>query len=608
MPTTTRWPAWVLLLALLLALPASAVLAQSPSAEPSVSPAPSAAADPPDTLAAVDRVAQIMASMSLREKVGQLFMSRVYGFRAKNPAPGAQNANEAYGGVKDARELFERFPVGAIIYFEYAGNLQHPEQIARLSNGIQRAALDTGTVPVLISTDQEHGIIERLGPPATRFPGAMALGATRDAALARETARATGEELLAVGIGQDLAPVADVNNNPANPVIGVRSFGSRAGLVATMTEAQIAGFQQDAGVAATVKHFPGHGDTNIDSHLGLPTIDHDRKTWWELDAPPFEAAIDAGVDVVMTAHVRVPSLDASGKPATLSRPILNGVLRERLGFDGVIMTDSLTMAGVREGWGDDRVPVLALKAGADVLADPPDLPVAFRSVMKALEEGELTEKRIDRSVERVLRLKERLGLLDDPFVEVDEVEGSLGTEANEKVARAIGDSAVTVLRDRDGWLPLKDRWNVLLTGPRPEGAGALARGLLRSGRTTTIAWTDLDPSDAQITKAVRRARENDVTLVLARGLGASPQQRALVQRLLESGRRVVVVYTGSPYDAMWFPQAQAQIATYSDVPVSMRGLARVVDGTVPAQGTLPVRIPKSGGSGALYPFGHGLTP
>ena len=357
---TTRTPLTALLLVVLLALTPLATAAQGSEPE---SP------DEPTSASPSDRVAEIMAAMSLREKVGQLFMSRVYGYRAKDPAPPAQRSNEEYLGVAEASELFERFPVGSVVYFEHAGNLQHPEQVARLSNGIQRAALDAGTVPVLISTDQEHGRIERLGPPATRFPGSMALGATRDAALAREAARVTGEELRAVGIVQDLAPVADVNSDPANPVIGLRSFGSRPALVADMTAAQVAGFEEDAGVASTVKHFPGHGDTDIDSHFGLPTIGHSRSTWWELDAPPFEAAVEAGVDVVMSAHVLVPSLDPSGRPATLSRPILTGILRERMGFDGVIATDSLTMAAVRERFGDERVPVLALKAGADILSD-----------------------------------------------------------------------------------------------------------------------------------------------------------------------------------------------------------------------------------------------
>jgi beta-N-acetylhexosaminidase len=596
-----------LALALLLALGTTAAMARDeiPVPEASNSPAPLASAE-----AALngDRVAEIMAGMSPREKVGQLFMSRVYGFQAENPAPGARRSNAEYLGVDDARQLFTRFPVGAIVYFEYAGNLQHAEQIARLSNGIQRAALEAGTVPVLISTDQEHGIIERLGPPATRFPGNMALGATRSDELAREAARVTGEELRAVGIGQNLAPVADVNNNPANPVIGVRSFGSRPRLVATMTKAQVRGFEDDADVAATVKHFPGHGDTNIDSHVGLPTIRHSKATWRAIDAPPFEAAIEAGVDIIMTAHVRVPSLDPSGRPATLSKPILSGILRDTLGYEGVIMTDSLTMAAVRAKWADDRVPVLALKAGADLLADPPHLPSAFRGVMAALESGEITEARLDRSVARILRLKERLGLLDEPMVDVDAVAEALGSDEHEAVAEAVGEASITVLRDRKSWLPLPQRWQVQVTGAKPEGAADLARALRAGGRSVRTDWTRTSPGAAQIRRAVRGASKSDVTIVVTERLGAYRAQRELVRRLLADGGRVIVVYAGSPYDAGWFPSAPAQIAAYSTVPVSMRGLGRVLSGKAPALGTLPVRVPQPGRPKvALYPFGHGLT-
>lgn len=596
-----------LVLALLLALGTTAATAQDGSPVPEASAAPAPLATGVAGLDS-DRVAEIMAGMSRREKVGQLFMSRVYGYRAENPAPGARRSNREYLGVDDAQELFTRFPVGAIVYFEYAGNLQHARQIARLSNGIQRAALEAGTVPVLISTDQEHGIIERLGPPATRFPGNMALGATRSDELAREAARVSGEDLRAVGIWQNLAPVADVNNNPANPVIGVRSFGSRPRLVATMTEAQVRGLEEDAEVAATVKHFPGHGDTNTDSHVGLPTIRHSKATWHAVDAPPFEAAIEAGVDIVMTAHVRVPSLDPSGRPATLSKPILSGVLRDELGYEGVIMTDSLTMAAVRAKWGDARVPVLALKAGADLLADPPHLPTAFRGVVAAVESGEISEARLDRSVARILRLKERLGLLDVPMIDVDAVVEALGTDEHEAVAEAVGEASITVLRDRKSWLPLPRRWQVQVTGAKPEGAADLVRALRADGRTIRTDWTSDNPSAAQIKRAVRGASRSDMTIVVTEHLGAYAAQRKLVRRLLADGGRVIVVYAGSPYDAGWFPSAPAQIATYSTVPVSMRGLGRVLDGEAPALGTLPVRVPQPGRPKAvLYPFGHGLT-
>ena len=604
---TRRTPVLVALLVLALALPpvgASAHTA-SPEPTPTVTTEPSLDQDGPTGVSS--RVAEIMAGMSRRQKVGQLFMTRLYGPRATSPTPAAVRANERYLGVADAQELFERFGVGAVVYFDYTGNLQRPEQIARLSNGIQQAALDAGTVPVLISTDQEHGTVARLGPPATRFPGSMALGATRDETLAREAARVTGADLRAVGINQNLAPVADVNNNPANPVIGVRSFGSRPGLVADLTRAQVIGFEADALVASTVKHFPGHGDTSVDSHVGLPVVRHGRQRWLALDAPPFVAAIEADVDVVMTAHVKVPALDPSERPATLSRPILTGVLRDQLGFEGVVMTDSLTMEGVRTTYGDERVPVLALKAGADILADPPHLPSAYRAVLAAVERGEISDRRLDQSVERILSLKERLGLLEDAMVDVTAVGDLLGTPDDEAVARAVGEAATTVLRDHEDWLPFRDRWQVLVTGLKPEGGGALVNELEQAGHEVTTRWAGVGSGRGKIRRTVRTARAHDVTVVITKHLGVYPAQRELVRRLLDSGSRVIVVFAGSPYDVTWFPGAAAQVATYSTVPASMYGLARVLSGESRATGRLPVRVPRPGG-GTLYAYGHGLSP
>lgn len=239
---------------------------------------------------------------------------------------------------------------------------------------------------MLISTDQEHGIVARVGKPATLLPGAMALGANGSRTDARTAGSISGAELRALGIRQDYAPVADVNVNPANPVIGVRSFGADPAAVAGLVAAQVTGYQR-ASVAATAKHFPGHGDTAVDSHYGFPVIGHTREEWNAIDAPPFRAAVRAGIDSIMTAHIMVPALDGSGDPATLSRPILTGILREELGYDGVVVTDSLGMQGVREKYGDDRVPVLALKAGVDQLLNPPSLDIAWNAVLTAVRQG-----------------------------------------------------------------------------------------------------------------------------------------------------------------------------------------------------------------------------
>ncbi|CAM5305368.1 hypothetical protein SCALM49S_01680 [Streptomyces californicus] len=415
------------------------------------------------------RLRRIIAGMSLEEKVGQLFVMRVYGHSATEPDQVDIDENLKEIGVRTAAELIAKYHVGGIIYFTWARNTRDPHQIADLSNGLQHAALaERSRVPLIVSTDQEHGIVCRLGAPATLLPGAMALGAGASRSDTRRAAWIAGAELAAVGINQNYAPDADVNVNPANPVIGVRSFGSDPDAVADLVAAQVKGYQ-GAGIAATAKHFPGHGDTNVDSHTGLPVINHTRAQWEELDAPPFRAAVRARIDSIMTAHIVVPALDPSGDPATLSRPILTGILREELGYDGVVVTDSLAMQGVRTKYGDDRVPVLALRAGADQLLNPPNLSVAWNAVLKAVRDGELTEARIDESILRILRLKSGLGLFRDPFVTHGGVDRTVGSRAHLAAADRIAERTTTLLDNPGSLLPLSRRTHrsLLVVGADP---------------------------------------------------------------------------------------------------------------------------------------------
>jgi beta-N-acetylhexosaminidase len=397
------------------------------------------------------RLMSKVARMTLEQKVGQMFVTYAYGPSVDH----ADDRNRTTYGVDSFRRLIERYHLGGIIYFAWSDNVRDPRQIAGLSNGIQDVATSSGAdVPMLISTDQEQGVVTRVTEPATQFPGSMALGAGRDPALARTAATITGDELRAIGINQNFAPVADVNVNAQNPVIGVRSFSSDPDLVSSLTRAQVRAYQRE-NVASTAKHFPGHGDTNVDSHTGLPVINHTRAELESVDLPPFEAAIDAGVESIMTAHIVVPALDGSGRPATLSRPILTGLLRKRMGFEGVIVTDALTMEGVRQMFGDEPVPVEAIKAGADILLMPPDLDLAYRSVLRAVRAGEIGEGRINRSVYRILRLKQRLGAFEDPFVDETSVPELVGTPEHLAAADAVSERTVTLVENDAGTLPLE---------------------------------------------------------------------------------------------------------------------------------------------------------
>ncbi len=586
---------------------AAATAAAFTSGIPRASAAP---ARPP-----VSRLRSLIRRMTLEEKVGQLFVMRIHGASATAPDPADVEANLKDIGVHDAAELVARYHVGGIIYFSWAHNTQNPRQIAELSNGIQRAGLAQRTpVPLLISTDQEQGAVTRIGSPATLFPGGMALGAGGSAHDARVAARITGAELRAMGVNQDYAPDADVNVNPANPIIGVRSFGADPQAAARLVAAQVAGYQA-AGVAATAKHFPGHGDTATDSHTSLPVITHSVREWRRIDAPPFRAAIAAGIDSIMTAHILVPALDPAGDPATLSRPILTGVLRGELGYDGVVVTDALGMAGVRQKYGDDRVPVLALKAGADQLLDPPDLSVAWHAVLAAVRSGEIGEERIDQSLLRVLRLKARRGLFDRPYADTSHIGRVVGTAAHLAAADRITERTTTLLVNTGGTLPLRRGSSVLVAGVDPVSptgtdgppTAVLAAALAALGHRADALPTGPAPSRDAVDQAVAAARRHDVTVVTTYNLGPGSPQLELLQALVAAGSRVVQIAVRNPYDIAYVPRVAASLATYSWTDVAVRAAARVLSGTVKPFGRLPVAVPRADDpASVLYPIGYGL--
>ncbi len=561
------------------------------------------------TTAGEDWVETTLASMTLEEKVGQLFMTHAYGTTADTQNRPDVAANQRLYGVDNAEQLIEKYQVGGIIYFAWTNNVQNPTQIANLSNGVQDAVLaQPSGVPSLIGIDQEGGIVARVGPPATQLPGSMALGAGRSAQDAQDAAAVNGEELSAMGINWNFAPVADVNVNPANPVIGVRSFGEDPQLAATMTAAQTRGYTS-AGVAGAAKHFPGHGDTATDSHTGLPVVDHTRAEWEQLDRPPFQAAIDAGVPAIMTAHISVPALDPSGDPATLSEPIMTGILREEMGYDGVVITDALDMAGASATYGNDRVPVLALKAGVDMLLMPPEFDVAYHAVLDAVRSGELTEARIDTSVRRILTLKRDLGIVEDPYVEPAAVPARVGTPDHLATLQAITDRTTTLVRNRHGMLPLAPGpQDVLVTGWGVTTTRTVASKMAERGATTTVRETGLNPSKATAREVAAQAADHDLVVVLTNRAGLATQQGqvGLVRRLVETGTPVVAVAVRDAYDLNQFPQVKTYLATYSYTPAALDSLVRVLYGQLDPTGRLPVTIPKASSDQTLYPYGHGL--
>lgn len=557
-------------------------------------------------------VAAALRFMSVDEKVGQLFFQNVYGSDATTP----DARNIPLYGVSSPAEVVKKYHLGGVIYFAWTDSVKNPAQIVGLSNGLQKAAIGSGAhVPLMIATDQEQGVVTRIGPPATQFPGSMALGAGRSTADARTAAAITGQELKAMGVNTNFAPDADVNVNPLNPVIGTRSFSSDPTLVSSMVAAQVNGYQKDAGIIATPKHFPGHGDTATDSHTGIPIITHTKAQWQQIDAPPFKAAIKAGANMIMSGHLVVPALDPSGDPATLSRPILTDILRTELGYQGVIITDSLAMQGVRDKYGDAEVAVRAVEAGVDSLLMTPDMDGAYAAVKAAVASGRISQKRLNESVARILLLKLKQGILLHPYANPSRLDSVVGTPAHLATANAITDRTTTVIKNDGATLPMAvSGKKVLVAGYGATTTTTLADALTRRGSTVTRAETGAKPSDAAIANAVSKAADQDAVVVttmkawdtkVTDPLGG---QRKLVAALLATGKPVIVVAVRDPYDIAYLPGVRTYLATYSFSPVAVESAVRVIVGEVAPTGKLPVDIPAaSAPSTVLYPFGFGLT-
>jgi beta-N-acetylhexosaminidase len=567
----------------------------------------------PEMVAEAQARAQ-MGGMSLEQKIAQLFVVSVWGKSADEVHP----TNRTNYGVDTPAQVVEKFGVGGVIYFNNSGtdNVDNPAQMAAFSNGLQRAAIRHNThLPLIVAIDQEGGNVTRLESPATEFPASMAVGAGRSTADAKTVATLNGRELRAMGINQNFAPVADVNSNPNNPVIGARSFSSRPELVSQLVTAEVEGYQEggrpNQTVSSSAKHFPGHGDAETDSHTGLPNIDRTEAEWRAVDMPPFKAAIRAGVDSIMTAHIQVPSLDPSGVPATLSKPIMTGLLRNELKFRGVIVTDSLGMGGANV-FPPEEIPVMALEAGVDQLLMPPNLQLALDSVKAAVESGRLSERRIDQSVLRILLLKLKRGILTSPLVDEKKVPSLVGTPDNIAAVQKVSDRTTTVLANDANLLPFTaNPGKVLVTGIGDTVVTArspqwLADSMNRRGATATALPTGANPTAATIANAVTAANSSDLVVVLTNNLKDRTAQRNLVSALLATGKPVIAVASQIPYDA-GYVTAPTWLATYGWRAHAMESLAKVLFGELSPAGKLPVDIPVGGTADILYPFDHGMT-
>ncbi|MGC1213964.1 MAG: glycoside hydrolase family 3 protein [Micromonospora sp.] len=552
------------------------------------------------------RVRAVMADMTLAEKIGQMFVLQVNGDTATTTNPTDMAANQAlYGSdVRNGAELLATYHPGGIIYFNATNNLNNPQQVALLSNGLQKAALADDGVPVQISTDQEGGFVSRIPPPSAISPGNMAIGATFDRDLSFSTAASTGRQLRAMGINMDHAPVVDVNTNPRNTADGTRAFSDRTRTVSAFGAAAVAGYQS-TGIAATAKHFPGLGSSDTNPDTGVAVVNETREEILRTDIPPFRAAIAAGVKSIMPTAVIVPALDPSRTPAILSEPIVTGLLRDTLNYDGVIVTDALRADALKD-IPQDQVILGAIQAGNDELLLPTDPPAAIATVTDAVRNGTISEHRIDQSVYRILRMKVELGLFDDPYTTSEAVDSTVGTEAEQQIMADAANRSITLLRNRAGVLPLPtdSGGHVLVTGWGFNTVPSLADKLSTKGLVATPMWTG-SPDRQTIDQVVAAATASDVTVVLTNNAWDDVTQQNLVNALLATSTPVVTVAVGGPYDIAYFPSAPTYLAAYGYRDVSLDALADTLVGTEPT-GRLPVTIRTPDGTRVLYRYGSGI--
>ena len=533
-----------------------------------------------------------MSRMSLEEKVGQLFIQNVYGKDATTP----DSRNLPLYGVASPAEVVKKYHLGGVIYFAWTDSVQNPDQIVGLSNGLQRAAL----------TQRHQGAG---APPDRHRPGAGRRHphrAARDAVPRLDGPRRRPQRPRRAHRRRDHRPRAardgrqhQLRTRSATSTSTRSTPSSARGpsrrtrtLAAELVAAQVAGYQRDGGVSSSAKHFPGHGDTATDSHVAFPIITHTRAQWESIDAPPFKAAINEGIDMIMTAHLAFPALDDSGDPATLSKPIITGVLRDELGYDGVIVTDSLGMQGVRDLYGDAEVAVRALLAGVDQLLMTPrhGRRVCRRARLPCAATASVPSE-LDAKVRRVLRLKYRRGRRRPAVRRPGRAcPPSSARRRTSRAADSVTDRTTTLVKNDAGALPLAPSGKkVLVTGYGVSTTATLAAALTAKGATVrpsrparrrpTPRWQPPSPRPPTRTSCVVTTMKAwDTKVTDTRG-----GQQKLVKQLLATGKTVIVVAVRDPYDIAYFTAAPTYVATYSYSPVAIEAVARVITGDVSAR-------------------------
>jgi beta-N-acetylhexosaminidase len=576
-------------------LMALALLAAALSTAAGVAPPRQAAGKPSgaDERAAARWVEETLKGLTLRERVGQMLMTPTQ----------TEFMNVSGERFAELKKQVTELALGGVIV--RGGS---PHEVAALTNELQRAS----RVPLLVAADYERGLRMQM-KNGTPFTNNMGVAAAGDPRAAHAQGKITAEEARAVGVNWLFGPVADINNNPDNPVISVRSFGEDPARVAEFVSAAVRGVRE-GGALSTAKHFPGHGDTAVDSHIGLATIRADRARLERVELVPFRAAIAAGADAVMTAHIALPLVTDDELPASLSPKVTGDILRRELGFDGLIVTDSLGMGAITKGFPGGEAAARAIRAGADLALSPPDPKAALDSILEAVRRGEITEARVEESVRRILRAKYRLGLAANRTVDLSAVSNVVERPASVLEARRVAEDSITVLRNGGGLLPLdaaraaRALFVVVAADEDPEEGRTFIPEVRRRVKDARVLRAEPKTSAGEYEKFLAEASKAELVVVApfvkraaSKGTVALPEAQAeFVRRLIASGRPVAVAAFGGPYLIRQFPEAPVYLTAYAVEDVAQAAAVRVLFGEVPARGRLPVRIP------GLFEMGAGV--
>ena len=608
---------------------------------------------------------EIVSNMTLEEKLGQMIMPD---FRMWQE-DGTKEPSDLTEINSEVAEVIDKYDLGGVILF--AENVKEISQTTTLIHDLQEVAINDkdGNLPLLITLDQEGGIVTRLGE-GTNLPGNMALGATRSEKYSYDAGYLIGRELNALGANVNFAPVLDTNNNPENPVIGVRSISSNPELVGKLGK-NIAKGIQDQGVAATAKHFPGHGDTSTDSHYGLPMVNKSIEELRETELKPFKIAIENGIDMIMTAHIQFPQIEKdtfiSKKdgsqiviPATLSDDIITGILREEMGYDGVVITDAMNMKAISDHFGELESTKMAINAGIDIILMPTilrnnedvkKLDYIVNGILDSIKSGEIKEEEITDSVERIVKLKIDRGIIDlkNNNVSLEEkikkVKETVGSIENRNIERRIAEEAITITKNEDNILPLnpKEGEKVLLIAPNESQIHSMKFGINRLIHENSLNKIQLDTYEYNnigvIDDVLREKIESSDYIIVAslasnaNHLKPGTWNRDLPRSVIDYGNKLnkdtVLISLRNPYDLAAYDNAKAQVVSYGfkgmdptegdtlfptkssgpNIPASMG----VIFGVVEPKGKLPVDIPSLNNDGTMntkvnyYDYGHGIT-